>query len=140
MTLRMWFVLFAAILALGLAWRLGLIPVGKPDVTITIEKMEPDIREAAVKANRKQSVAWKGKDNAYRLYFKHDAWAFKEAPDAEDADYKYILVPKGGTSDSFSLDYELSSGERREHHYLVGADPPSGPLPPPNGPVIVGEG
>lgn len=140
MTARKWFVLIAAILALGIAWRVGLFGVASPDVTITITRMEPDTREAAVKANGKQRVAWKGEDNAYRLYFKLDQWAFKEDPDAEDADYKYILVPKGATSGKFTLDYELTSGDRREHHYLIGTEPPSGPLPPPNGPVIIGEG
>ncbi len=109
----------------------------KKDVIICITKEEADIREAHVKAGKKQSFAWKAHDAKYVIRFADDQWGFVEAPDRTETGYKLVDVPMGGNSNLYTLDYELSAGATKEHHYRIETDPP-GPPPPPNGPAIVG--
>lgn len=115
----------------------------KSSVVVCIESKAPDTPSAHVKAGKKQDLAWKSHDNAYKVWFNDANWGFAEDPDAEETVggvvYKGVLVPAKGMSRNFTLDYELTSGATKEHHYRIDYDPPSGPPDPPNGPVIVGD-
>lgn len=116
----------------------------KPLTVICIEAKDPDVRETVIQADKKQEVAWKGHDAAYTLYFAEDQWEFSEDADGEEATtgatLKKIEVPKGGLSRTFTLKYKLDPGARKEHHYRVDYNPPTGVMDPPNGPAIIGEG
>ncbi len=106
--------------------------------TVIVTVGDPNPLRAHLRARPEHSICWRGEDRAYELRFASSQWAFREQPDRDDKNGdRIVVVPKGGCSRSFTLDYELKPGRTREHHYQV-ADP--GEVGPTNGPAIVGEG
>lgn len=138
--MRTSFGLFVLVASLSLAIGAGAMVKSKPDAStiVTLTGGQPSPLKASLRAERGSSICWQGEDAEYVIRFESSQWEFQEAPDWDDKNGDRIIqVPKGGCSRSFSLDYELKPGMKREHHYRV-AEP--GEVGPTNGPVVIGEG